>query len=72
MTRSSNCRWIYRPGTNNSHWAYTACKKGFNPLTRIPASEPFIGCADFYNNKLCPICDRPICIDYVVIKENKE
>lgn len=65
------CNWKYRPGTNNSHWAYTPCKSGYNPLTRIKDCEPYIGVADYYNNKMCPICGKPIKIDYGVIKEEK-
>ena len=70
MRKTDYCIWVYRPGTNNSHWAFTTCKSGFNPLTRIPASEPFVGCADFYNDRLCPICDKPIKMNYRNIEEN--
>lgn len=62
------CKWIYRPGVNNSHFAMTPCKKGFNYLSKIPNSEPYIGVADFYNGKQCPICNKPIEIKYDVIK----
>lgn len=64
------CRWIYRPGINNSHWAMTTCKKGFNYLSKINHCEPYIGCADAYNNRLCPICNKSIKIDYCII-DNK-
>ena len=70
MRKTDYCVWVYRPGTSNSHWAFTTCKPGFSPLTRIPDSEPFVGCADFYNDCLCPICDKPIKMDYRNIEEN--
>lgn len=63
------CEWKYRPGTNQSHWAYTPCKSGFNPLTRIENCDPYVGVADYYNNRECPICKRPIKIDYGVISK---
>ncbi len=63
------CKWIYRPGTGNSHWAFTPCRPGFNPLTRISNSAPVDGCADWYNNRMCPICNKPIQMDYALVKE---
>lgn len=62
------CEWMYRPGTRNSHWAYTRCKPGFNPLTRIKNCEPYIGCADYYDNTECPICKRTVKINYEFIR----
>lgn len=62
------CEWKYRPGTKQSHWAYTPCRSGFNPLTRIKNSEPYIGVADYYNNCECPICKKPIKMNYGFIK----
>lgn len=61
------CRWIYRPGTNNSHWAFTTCKSGFNYLSKLSNSEPYVGVADYYNGKQCPICGKPIEMDYSLI-----
>jgi hypothetical protein len=63
------CRWVYRPGTNNSHWANTKCKGGFNYLSRLKNSEPYAGVADYYNNKLCPICGKPIEMDYSLVND---
>ena len=63
------CRWVYRPGTNNSHWANTTCVGGFNYLSRIKNCESYIGVADFYNNTQCPICKKPVKIDYSYIEE---
>lgn len=63
------CEWKYRPGTNQSHWAYTPCKSGFNPLTRIENCDPYVGVADYYDGCECPICKKPIKIDYGVISK---
>lgn len=69
MDRSRDvCLWTYRPGTSGSHWAYAECNKGFNPLTKLPDSEPYIGVADFYNGKLCPCCGKTIEINYDNLK----
>ena len=62
------CEWVYRPGTGDTHWAYTTCRPGYNPLTRIKPCEPFVGCADLYNGKSCPICNRPIKMNYGIIE----
>ena len=67
-----NCIWIYRPGNNNSHWAKTTCKKGFSYLSKIKKCEPYIGVADYYNNKKCHICGNPIEMDYRNLKIGKE
>ena len=66
------CRWIYRPGLNNSHWAYTTCKRGFNYLSKLHNSDPYIGVADYYNNSQCPICGKRIKMDYSIIDVRKE
>jgi len=62
-----NCIWIYRPGNNNSHWAMTTCVKGFNYLSKISSCDQVVGCADLYNNRQCPICGKPIKMDYRLI-----
>ena len=54
---SEKCRWIVRPGTCNTFWAYTPCKPGFNPLTKISKPEHI---KPVYNGRLCPICHKPI------------
>ena len=66
------CRWVYRPGTAGSHWAFTTCKKGFNLLSKIKGEESEVGCADVYNGRLCPICGRAIRIDYCIIQDTEE
>lgn len=67
----STCIWQYRQGNNKSHFAMTLCKKGFSALTRIPNSEPYVGVADFYNGKLCPICGGIIEMKYDSISQRR-
>lgn len=64
------CKWIYSSGTNNSHWAHTTCRSGFNYLSKIKECEPYVGVADYYNDKQCPICGKPIKMDYGLINED--
>ena len=66
------CRWIYIPGTNNSHWAHPSCAKSgaINYLSRVVSKEQVPGCADYYNNKTCPECGKIIIMDYGLIKED--
>lgn len=66
--KKEKCKWIYRPGLNNSHWAYTTCEGGFNYLSKLLNSEPYIGVADYYNGKQCPICGKCIEINYDLIR----
>jgi hypothetical protein len=68
----NNCVWFYRPGILNSHWAHPSCAKSgeFNYLSRITSKEQAPGCADYYNNKACPECGKPIVMDYRLIKED--
>ena len=63
MTEST-CEWEYRPGIGNTHWALTTCSRGFNYLSRLNLSEPAVGCADFYNGRICPICGKTIKVTY--------
>ena len=63
------CRWVYRPGTNNSCWAVATCDHIMRYLSRInPKDNESIGCADWYNGKLCYGCGKPIQMDYTLIK----
>lgn len=62
------CRWIYRPGTDNSHWAMTTCKKGFNYLSKLNDLESYVGVANYYNGRSCPICGKSIKMDYSIIE----
>jgi hypothetical protein len=58
------CIWKYRPGTNDSHFAFTPCRPGFNFLSKLSNSKPYVGVADYYNGYRCPICDKVIQMDY--------
>ena len=60
MADNSFCKWVIRPGTNNSFWAHTPCKHGYNPLTKVKRVSDI---EDTYNGRSCPICGRPIHID---------
>lgn len=63
-----NCIWIYRPGTNKSHFAIASCDKSFKYLSKISTKIPPVhGCADFYNGCICPSCGNRIVIDYMTI-----
>ena len=67
MKRS--CRWRYRPGTSGTHFAFTPCRPGYNYLSKIGASAPRVGIADWYVGRLCPICGETIEMDYSLIEE---
>lgn len=54
------CLWRVRPGNNDSFWAHTPCKPGFNPLTKINKLDQII---PTYNGHKCPICGKPIKIN---------
>lgn len=60
------CKWVVRPGNNNSLWAHTPCKHGFNPLTKVHRLSDV---EDAYNGRLCPICGRTIKIDMSLMKD---
>lgn len=71
--RKKCCRWIYRPGTYNSHFAQLTCKLGeYHYLSRIRESEPLIGVADWYNGRLCPFCGGIIKMDYLILEDKNE
>lgn len=54
---SNKCKWVVRPGTQGTYWAYTPCKSGFNYLSRINKPEQI---KPAYDGRLCPICHKPI------------
>ena len=60
----TKCTWVLREGTNDSLFAYTTCKPGFNYLSRSQKKEMV---KMMYDGRLCPICYRPI-----HIKEDEE
>lgn len=51
------CKWTIREGNNNSYWAFTPCKKGFNYLSRIKNANEI---EKAYNGRICPICGNKI------------
>lgn len=65
----NECVWIYRPGTNDTHFAFTSCRPGFNFLSKVSKSKPYVGVADFYNDYNCPICGKRIRMDYSNIEK---
>ena len=65
---SMTCKWIIREGTNNTFWAYTPCKRGFNYLSRIDKVEQI---KPFYDGRQCPICGKPIECNIELITEVK-
>jgi len=62
------CRWIVRPGTLNTFWAYTPCKKGFNYLSKVHKAEHI---KDAYDGRLCPICGKLIECDLWLVTESE-
>lgn len=60
MIESKFCKWVIRPGNHDSLWAFTPCKTGYNPLTKVNRVSEV---EDAYNGRLCPICGRTIKID---------
>lgn len=63
------CKWIYRPGTNGSHFAMASCDHDFKYLSKIIGAPQVYGCADFYNGKRCPACGQTIEMDYTLMSE---
>ena len=63
------CNWIIRPGTNNTYWAYTPCEKGFNYLSKVNNADSI---KPAYENRLCPICGKPIKCNTELVEENLE
>ena len=53
----ATCNWIVREGWNNSFWAFTPCKRGFNYLSKINKASEI---EKAYNGRLCPICGNTI------------
>ena len=65
---SETCRWVYRPGKHNSCWAVGTCDHITRYLSKLsPKDNEKIGCADWYNGRMCPGCGKTIKIDYVLI-----
>ena len=60
------CKWTVRPGMNNSFWAFTPCKNGFNYLSKISRAEEI---KDAYDGRTCPICGKIIEINTEILDE---
>lgn len=70
MKEKKKCKWVARPGWNNSFWAYTTCKKGFNYLSKISRAKDI---KVVYDGRICPICGKIIeCNIELVIDEESE
>ena len=64
------CTWVFRPGYDGIHFAKARCDGDFKELS-IRIRDPKPGCADWYNGRRCPVCKRPIRMDYWIIEEQK-
>ena len=64
-----NCKWIVREGIGFPFWAYTPCKRGFNPLSRIKKAEQI---KPFYDGRKCPICGKPIECNIELVTESED
>ena len=62
--KKETCRWIVREGTGFKYWAFTTCKKGFNPLTKVSKLEAI---KPEYDGRQCPICRKPIECDLSLV-----
>lgn len=59
------CVWEYRPSiTKAHHFAISSCDNGQRFLSKITGQKQCVGCADVYEWKLCPICGKPIQMNY--------
>ena len=68
--KKEKCKWIVRPGWNNSYWAYIPCKKGFNYLSKISKAKDI---KNVYDGRICPICNNIIeCNTELLMNEENE
>ena len=63
------CKWTVRNGINNSYWAFTPCKPGFNYLSRISQANEI---KKAYNGCLCPICGNTIVCNTELVENEDE
>ena len=61
----NTCIWHIREGLNDSYWAFTPCKRGFNYLSR---AKTINGIEHEYNGKQCPICGKTIVLNMDLVK----
>ena len=60
------CKWAVRPGTNNTFWAFTPCKPGFNYLSKVNRPESV---KPTYDGHICPICGNRIKCNIELLQE---
>ena len=56
----NTCRWIVRECKGFKYWAFTTCKQGYNPLSKVSTIQ---GIKECYDGRLYPICKNVIEID---------
>ena len=59
------CKWIVRYGNGVKYFAFTTCKKGFNPLRGNTVEQV----KELYESRYCPICGRPITLDTWIVED---
>lgn len=64
------CTWWYRAGTNDTHFAIATCDKKAKYLSKIPKSTQHIRVADFYNDRICPVCGKIIEMKYDLLEDS--
>lgn len=60
------CEWAVREGNGVKYWGHTPCVPGFNPLKINRVGQ----LKEYYNDRLCPICRRPIRLKGYVFDED--
>ena len=63
---SNTCKWVVRPGTLNTYWAYTTCKPGCNYLSKVNNADQI---KDAYENRICPICGKNIKLNLELVSD---
>lgn len=64
-----SCKWIVREGNGFPFWAYTTCKSGFNPLSRICKVRQI---KPLYDGRRCPICGNLIECNIELVAESED
>lgn len=59
------CKWVIRPGTENTLWAYLPCRKTYNYLSKTSKKEQV---KQTYDGKLCPVCNKPVECDVKLLE----
>ena len=63
---SEKCNWVVRPGTQNTFWAYTPCRRGFNYLSKVHKASYI---KSSYEGRMCPICGKTIQCNLELVEE---